>query len=157
MKSKKYLGSCAMFLYSFVLPQLVVCADIKKVCGEYHFAVKIFNESEFYGKEFELYYQVPGHEKKMFYRTERAVNLNAACVKNDKNKYFMVFLESYGGNATPEEVYGIFDPDLNKLLVKPADNGYKNNPYKIEKILGFYPPSPKYSGNEDVFFCCGLK
>jgi hypothetical protein len=140
---------CYCFLFFFTQANSV--SLIKDQCGEYKFIVKIFNESDDFQRRFELYFQKNNMQKKLFYKSIPGVNIFTTCVKNKENKYLMMFQESYGGNSGPEDMYGIFDPQIKKMLINPI-NWPQGNGKEVEKITG---SSPLFISDDDgSFFCC---
>ncbi|WP_157010254.1 hypothetical protein [Legionella fallonii] len=124
---------------------------VEKKCGKYIFQVQITNENDIGERLYKLYYQIADQEKKLFYQTELGMSLAAACIQNNKKQYLMLFQENCGGNGCPEDIFGIYDPNEKRMLVKPAD-WPKGNTKEIEKMIGHQLES---SDNEKSFFCCG--
>lgn len=145
----KYFNPLFLSALTCVFPQVVAALSVEKKCGQYIFQVKISNEADIFERHFELYYQRSGYKKKLFYKTDPGIGLDAACIQNKKKQYLMLFQESCGGNGCSEEVYGIFDPDAKKMLIKAA-NWSKGNRKEVQQLIGYDPPF--YT--EDIFFCC---
>lgn len=129
----------------------------KEKCGEYLFKVEVLNESDFYDREFRLYYQKEGGKEVLFYKTNAARFLDAACIKDIKNKQYLLTQQTCGGSGCPEDVYGLFDLDKNKLLINPDEVTWAvdlpiGNSKVIKKIIGYDPPYS--SGKGTAFFCC---
>lgn len=155
MLSAKSFNGYILFTSLLAMSQFAIATVVERNCGKYIFQINILNGTEIYETKFELYYKEDGKEKKIFYKTDEVVFLYAICIKNKKNQDLMYFQESYGGNAGPEDMYGIFDPSAKRMLIQPSDSP-KGNKKQVQKIIG-YPP-PRIGGKDDKsFFCCFRK
>lgn len=81
-----------------------------------------------------------GYKKSRFCKTDEVVSFHTACIKDSKENDLFLFLEYYGGNAGPEDLYGVFDPRSQKILIRPM-NIDKGNSEDVKKLLGYLPPS----------------
>ncbi len=134
-----------------MLPQTSEALVIEKKCGQYVFRVKITHVNDLDERQYKLYSQVIGGAKKLFYQTEPGMNLSAACIQNNKKQYLMLFQENCGGNGCPEDIFGVYDPNEKKMLIKPAD-WPKGNTKEIKKIIGY---QFNFLDEDKYFFCCG--
>ena len=125
----------------------------KRNCGEYNYIVELYNGFDIFETRYKLFFQKKEGVKKLFFETERGVFLDAACIKDKNNQYLMLFQEISGGSAGPEDRYGVFDPHLNKMLVKPM-SWDKGNSNEVETLIGYPPPFPSEDDNGRIFFCC---
>ncbi len=131
-----------------------IANEVKTGCGNYEYKVKIYNGTDFYEKKFELSYRRKDGESKIFYSTKPGIGLDAACIQNTKNQYLMIFQIFCGGNACKEDMYGVFSPDSQKMIVKPNDWAIGNS-NEVKKVLGYTPPF--YKEGSKTFFCCNYE
>ena len=133
-----------------IFSQIGIASVINKECGGKFFRVKILKGIDKFEKRFELYYMRTHGAMKMFYRSKSGISLTIACIQNNKNRYILIFQEFCGGNGCPEDIYGIFDPVQEIMLISPTDwsNG---NSKGAEHILGFFPPT---LAGDKRSFCC---
>ena len=124
---------------------------VEKKCGQYIFEVKIISGLDISERRFELYYKAPSQSKKLFFRTKAGVYLSTGCIQNKNKQVLMIFNEFYGGNTAPEDIYGVFDPSINKMLIQPT-NLPTGNSQQVEKLIG-YPPPP-LNEDDETAFCC---
>lgn len=150
MLFKNYFNHLVLLPLLFLLSQTVIASVIEAKCGDYLFQVEILNGKDPFERQFELFYKEKNQKKKLFYKTDSGIDLIAACLQNKKNQSLMLFQEFCGGNGCPEDMYGIFDPQKQKILIKPAD--WPNGNYKqVEELLG-YPISSLVEDKKA--FCC---
>lgn len=143
----------SLILLSFLmmLCQSATSSVAKGQCGQYYFQIKAINGEDISERQFEFYFSTKSQKKNLFYKTEPGVYLMAACIKNNKKKELLIFNEFYGGNDGREDIYGVFDPNIKKMLIKPT-NSSKGNIMAVEKLLG-YPP-PFLNEDDGISFCC---
>lgn len=132
-----------------MISKIALGHEMAKKCGNYIYRIKELNGADYGERYYELYYQKEGAKKKLFYQSEHGIAVNAACIQDIKKKYLMLFLEFCGGNGCSEEMYGLFDPEQEKILIHPTEGDYGNSKL-VEKLIGYYPPSYR----EKIFFCC---
>lgn len=153
---KKYIKNLVMI--GLFINQSVSFADkiIEKKCGKYLYSINI--DYEYSGdiiikRSYKLYLKNKNETLFLFFKTDEMLSLSATCVKNSNNKDLFMFHINPGGNAGPEDFYGIFDPAQKKLLLNPND--WPSGDYaQLTKILGY--PFPLDSEEEDEF-CCPFK
>jgi hypothetical protein len=149
MLSAKYF-SVLVLLIVVSIPQTALGVTVKKKCGDYIFFVKITNERDLFEQTYQLSYQPAGTKIKEFYKTKPGMLLNAICIEKN-NTPLLVFNELCWGSACNENIYGVFDPKMKKMLLVPDDwpNG---NTEQLQKLLGFSPDF--LDGDRSSFFCC---
>lgn len=138
-----------LFLLLVIFSQRSAASLVERKCGGTTFQVKILNGSDLFERRFEIFYQKNG-QKKIFYKSEPGIDLIAACIKNTHGKDLMLFQEFCGGNGCPEDLYGIFDPSIEKMLIKPSD-WPKGNSKQVQQLIGCSLPSLV---EDKRSFCC---
>lgn len=98
-----------------------------------------------------LYSQIKGQKNILFYKTTPGMLLDAACVQNEEKKFLMLFNEQCSGNACVEDIYGIYDPENDKIILNPED-WPDGNSDKVEELLGNHPPILDLE--DEGVFCC---
>lgn len=151
MSFRNYFNSPSLLLFFLLLTQNAIACVAEKQCGQYIFQVKIVNGLDISERRFELYYKAPNQPKKLFFRTKAGVYLTARCIQNKKKQDLMLFNEFYGGNIGPEDIYGVFDPGIKKMLIRPA-NLPTGNSKQVEQIIGY--PLPSLDEDDGTTFCC---
>lgn len=151
MLFKNYFNTLVFPLFFLMPTQAAIASIVESLCGENIFLVKIFDGTDAFEQRYELYYKADNEPKKIFYKTKPGVSIFTACIKNKKEQSLMIFQESYRGNVGPEDLYGVFDPNQKKLLIKPSD-WPKGNFKQVEKLIG--APPPFLTGDDGTFFCC---
>lgn len=150
MSFVRYFNCCILFLLPLMLSKTAFGSVLEKKCGKHTYRVKIINGSDPFETHFKLYSQEEGRKKILFYKTEPGIELIAACIQNKNNQELMLLQEFCGGNGCPEDIYGIFDPNTKKMLIKPSD-WPKGNRRQVKKIIGYSLPSLIYDKRS---FCC---
>lgn len=140
-------------LASLIFSQIATATVFEKECGGKKFIVEMYNGFDLFETKYKLYFKAKNTEKQLFFKTKRGVILDTACIQNKKKQELMLFLEYGGGNVAPEDRYGIFDPNTEKMLLKPT-SWDKGNSKEVERLIGYAPPSPVYDGKDQTFFCC---
>lgn len=138
---------------SLIFSQVAIATVFEKKCAGKYFIIEMYNGFDISETKYKLYYKEKNERKKLFFKTKKGVILNASCVQNKKKQDLMLFLESSGGNADPEDRYGIFEPNAKKMLIQ-LPNKDKGNSKEVKKLLGYTPPRPIYDGKDTTFFCC---
>ena len=120
MSYAKYFNRIMVFICLLLINSIVNASIIDRKCGAYTYRVKITKGVDVYETVFELYYKVGAQKPVLFYKSE-LFNLIASCIQNIRGDYLFLFNESHGGNAVPEDMYGIFvstaeliDPSLRR-------------------------------------------
>ena len=145
----KYFNIVVISILALITTHMASASVVDRKCGTYTYRVKIKTGPKIYDRRFNLYYKETNQKEKLFYGTNLVFHLSTACIKNYKGQYLFLFKETYGGNAEPEDMYGIFDPNTKKLLIKPAD-WPKGNEKQVTKIIGYSPPLM----DDKNSFCC---
>lgn len=153
MLLEKFFKSAALCILFFIFLPTAEATIFKRQCGEYIYIVEFYNGFDIFEAKYKLYFQNNVGEKTLFFQSARGVILSAACIKNKKNQDLMLFQEISGGSAGPEDRYGIFDPRLKKMLIKPL-SWDKGNSLEVEALIGYPPPFPMDEDNGHIFFCC---
>ncbi|MDP3269776.1 MAG: hypothetical protein Q8M40_12135 [Legionella sp.] len=130
------------------LYQTTNAITLKEQCGKYTYQIEIFYEFELAKIQHKLY-RLSKEEKLLFYKTQPGMLLDATCIQNRNNDYLMLFNEQCWGNACNENIYGLYDPNIQKIILDPAKwpNG---NIDQVEILLGY---KPKYLIEGDTFCC----
>lgn len=129
--------------------------EFKKQCGDYKYTIVVSGAETYDTAVIKHYYQKQNAKKKLFHQSEHGMFVTAACTKNKNNLDMFIFTEICGGSACIEDIYGLFDPNQKKLLLKPSD-WPKGNLEEVIKILG---KSDVLDSNHDYpfiehEFCC---
>lgn len=124
-----------------------------KACGEYRYIVELYNGFNISERNYRLYFQDQNGKKQLFYQTDHGMILDAACIKDKNARNLMLFLDITGGNGSPEDRYGVFDPHSNKMLIKP-ESWVSGNSEEVKALLGYPPPFPQEKDRGRIFFCC---
>lgn len=115
MKLSRYV-----FFILLVMSSIASATVLKTKCGDKLFIVEIYNGFSLSDIEYRLYYQENKQEKKIFYKVKGVV-LAAACIQSKAKKSYMLYWECAGGSASREDRYGIFDPEIKRMLIQPKD------------------------------------
>lgn len=142
-----------ILFFSLIFSQVAIATVFEKKCAGKYFIIEMYNGFDISEIKYKLYYKEKNEGKKLFFKTRKGVILNAACIQNKRKQDLMLFLESSGGNAGPEDRYGIFDPNAKKMLMSPPSKD-EGNSKEVEKLIGYTPPFPIYDGKDKTFFCC---
>lgn len=143
----KYFNS---FLLLITLSSNTVGSIVQRECGGYIYMVQIMSDGDEFETAYNLFYQKKGQKKILFYKSESGIELLTACVQDKNKQYIMLFQEFCGGNGCPEDMYGLFNPQTKKMLIKPSDYP-EGNQFQVDKILGYTLPSLVYDKRS---FCC---
>ena len=132
--------------------------ELEKQCGKYKYIIVINHAEVFYGSTIKHYYQENKDQKKLFHQSEKGMHVDASCTKDKKGTDVFVFTEICGGSGCIEDIYGLFDLEKKKLLLKPSD-WPKGNENEVIKILGnpnfiLYHQTYNFENPE---FCCVSK
>ncbi len=146
----KYFSRVMILICLVLINSIASASIIDKRCGKYTYRVKITKGLDAYETLFELYYKIGNQKPVLFYRAESMFNLIASCIQNADKDYLFLFKESHGGNSVPEDIYGVFDPNTKKMLIKPTD-WPQGNGKQVRKILGYSLPSMAFDKRT---FCC---
>lgn len=149
---KHFKALCLFILTHFIFSD-AMALSFKRQCGEFVYSVEIVGLFDVYGERYLLFYQPVKGEKKVFHKTSSGVNLNAFCAKDAKGQYLMLFREACTGNACVEDIYGAYDPAINKFLLKPAD-WPTGNTKEVDRILGYHHPALDFETEDKYIFCC---
>jgi hypothetical protein len=137
----------------FALPIGLVSAktlEFHRQCGEYKYIITVDNPEHFYGNVIRHYFQKKAEKRILFYQTEEDMLVDASCINGKNNSVLFIFQEQCSGNACPENIYGLFDPKKNIILLNP-NNWPKGNDEEVIKIVGF---EPALFHDENDSFCC---
>lgn len=121
----------------------------ERECGQYIYQVEVISGSDPNDTYYNLFYQKKGGKKILFYKAS-IPELLAACIQDKSKHDLMLFQEFCGGNGCPEDMYGIFDPNTKKILIKPSD-WPKGNDKQVAAIIGYELPSLVFDKRA---FCC---
>ena len=149
-----------IILFSLMLASNIILAknlEFKKQCGEYNYIIVVTDAETYDTAIINHYYQKEG-EKKLFHQSEQGMFVDASCTKDKKGTDVFVFTEICGGSGCIEDIYGLFDLEKKKLLLKPSD-WPKGNENEVIKILGnpnfiLYHQAYNFENPE---FCCVSK
>lgn len=127
---------------------------IRKKCGDYTYHIQILvNENEnsyIYNQKYYLYSSSKKYPKTLFYTSDdNLFGLQGGCIKGKHGKDLFLFQIYTGGNHTPEDIIGVFDPSRKKIIVTP--NFEKGNSKQIRAINKNLTP---YDLSSDLIFCC---
>lgn len=149
MQSSKYINKVLFSTFIIIISQTIKASAIETKCGKYIYQVEILSGADEFEKRFELYYK-KNNKKILFYKTESGIQLITACIQNKRKESLMLFQEFCGGNGCPEDMYGIYNPNIKKMIIKPSD--YPEGNYEqVKKIIGYSLPSLVYDKRN---FCC---
>lgn len=126
-------------LFLFFQPQAVFAKTIQKKCGENIFLVHISYGANDSLRKIGFYVKAKSGQKKLLYTTKKGSYFFVTCIKSSKNQDFILFQEIKGLNASPEDIYGIFEPNTLAMIINPSDwpNG---NQRQVKKLVGYQPP-----------------
>lgn len=144
--------NCFKIISIFLLSHYAIASVVESQCGGVTIQIKMLKGYEKFQRKFQMYYVKNGQTKKMFFKTDDYVYLNATCIKNKNNHEVLLFQEFCGGTGCPEDMYGIFDPLAEKMLITPDSAWLKGNYKQAEHLLGF--PPPFLAEDEGNYFCC---
>lgn len=123
---------------------------IKSKCGDYVYRVDRPDNQDSDSNKFQLYSIKNNLKPNKFYTSNHVGFIITACIQNNKGKYLFLFQELSGGNTPPEVINGIFDPELNQILMNPND-WPKGNDDEVKELLGYELPSMTFDNRT---FCC---
>lgn len=149
----KYFKVFSLFILTNLVFSDAMALVLKKQCGEFVYSVKITHALKLYEARYTLFYQKTKGKKKIFYKTVSGMNLDAFCAQDTKGKYLMLFQEACTGNACVENIYGVYDPQKNKFLLKPAD-WPEGNTKQVDRVLGYHHPVLDLEDEDKYIFCC---
>lgn len=159
-----------LFLFLVMLTSLASSSIVKGQCGGVEVFIKI---SSIYpvAAEFTLSYKINSQKQKIFYGPA-GDRMSIACLKDKNNRTLLVWEEACSGSVCSDDgVYGIFDPQTKKLLLKPKDLTFddykgknldryidnkirkyeKKNHQQAAELLGYQPPILFHYKDS---FCC---
>lgn len=151
----KFFKYSILFAYSVSYSNTVPNYEIEKKCGDYFIKVVVKNPLVVDEQQYELYFRYKDKNSRLIYKNKKVFSMDVACVHNTRKHYMVLYQNNYGGNVGPEDNYGIFDLNSQKMLIDPKD-WPKGNENKIQQILGYAPPVSGRDKDIKSFFCCDL-
>jgi hypothetical protein len=154
MISFKYSYRAIALAIILMIGQSVFASEFESKCGDSIVGVKIIDGPKTFQKDFHLYYKKNNQEKIEFFKPNDMLYLTAACIQNTKGDYLFLFQEFGYGAEYPDDLYGLFDPKTQKMLLTPKDKDsdvLMGNSKELEKIIGYSLP---YMIDDKRTFCC---
>jgi len=140
------------FIILLGVSQSAFASVVQHHCEKYLFQIEIINADDRNERQFNLYYNDMRSKKKLFYHAD-VPSLDASCIRDNKKNIFFIFQEYCGGNACSEQMYSVFDPVSQKMILHATD-WKKGNAKEVEKLLGYQPPMLM---DYEETFCCELE
>lgn len=146
-------------IFLFVLFSKVIFAKnlkYEKQCGKYKYIIIVEDAETYDTAKIKHYYQEGVAHKQLFHQSEHGMLVTGSCTKDKNNADVLVFTEECDGSGCIDSIYGLFNLEQKKLLLKPSDWS-KGNEEELVKILGgadFLNSDDHFTRFKELEFCC---